>query len=97
MSLDSKANVINYRIGRTVIRSDRRFTYEEAQAIIEGGEGDFAKEILTLDKLAKELRRRRYDNGALEFDRAEVRFEIDEAKRSRSVSISRNRKMPTSL
>ena len=83
--LDSKANVINYRIGRTVIRSDRRFTYEEAQAIIEGGEGDFAKEILTLDKLAKELRRRRYDNGALEFDRAEVRFEIDETGKPVSV------------
>ncbi|MDE6096344.1 MAG: ribonuclease R [Muribaculaceae bacterium] len=75
--LDAKANVINYRIGRTVIRSDRRFTYEEAQQIIETGEGDFSKEVLTLDRLAKELRRRRYENGALEFDRAEVRFEID--------------------
>ncbi len=75
--LDAKANVINSRIGRTVIRSDRRFTYEEAQQIIETGKGEFAKEILTLDSLAKELRRRRYDNGALEFDRAEVRFEID--------------------
>lgn len=75
--LDSKANVVNHRIGRTVIKSDRRFTYEEAQEIIETGEGDFAKEVLTLDKLAKELRRRRYENGALEFDRAEVRFEID--------------------
>ena len=75
--LDAKANVVNYRIGRTVIKSDRRFTYEEAQEIIETGKGDFAKEVLTLDKLAKELRRRRYDQGALEFDRAEVRFEID--------------------
>lgn len=75
--LDAKANVINHRIGRTVIRSDRRFTYEEAQQVIETGEGDFCKEIIVLDKLAKELRRRRYDNGALEFDRAEVRFEID--------------------
>ena len=75
--LDSKANVVNHRIGRTVIRSDRRFTYEEAQQIIETGEGDFVKEVQTLDALAKELRRRRYDAGALEFDRAEVRFEID--------------------
>lgn len=75
--LDAKANVVNSRIGRTVIKSDRRFTYEEAQQIIETGKGDFAKEVLTLDSLAKELRRRRYDNGALEFDRAEVRFEID--------------------
>jgi len=75
--LDAKANVINYRIGRTVICSNRRFTYEEAQQIIETGEGDFCKEVLTLDHLAKELRRRRFDNGALDFDRAEVRFEID--------------------
>lgn len=75
--MDDKANVLKYRIGRTVIKSDRRFTYEEAQEIIETGQGDFKDEILTLDKLAKELRRRRYENGALEFDRAEVRFEID--------------------
>ncbi len=75
--MDAKANVINRRIGRTVIKSDRRFTYEEAQDIIETGKGEFSKEILTLDKLAKELRRRRYEAGALEFDRAEVRFEID--------------------
>lgn len=75
--LDQKANVVNSRIGRTVIKSDRRFTYEEAQEIIETGKGDFAKEIAALNSLAQELRRRRYDNGALEFDRAEVRFEID--------------------
>ena len=76
--LDKNANVVNYRIGRTVIKSDRRFTYEEAQEVIETGKGDYAEEILALDKLAKHLRRRRYDAGALEFDRAEVRFEIDE-------------------
>ena len=76
--LDKKANVVNSRIGRTVIKSDRRFTYEEAQEIIETGKGDFSREILTLNSLAQELRRRRYDNGALEFDRAEVRFDIDE-------------------
>ena len=83
--LDAKANVINYRIGRTVIRSDRRFTYEEAQQVIETGQGDFVKEIQTLDSLAKQLRKRRYDAGALEFDRAEVRFEID--KEGRPVSV----------
>ncbi len=76
--LDSKANVVNYRIGRTVICSDRRFTYEEAQEVIETGKGDFANEIITLNNLAKELRKRRYENGALEFDREEVKFEIDE-------------------
>ena len=76
--LDAKANVVNHRIGRTVIRSDRRFTYEEAQKIIETGEGEYAAELHTLNELAKTLRRRRYDDGALEFDRAEVRFEIDD-------------------
>ena len=75
--MDAKANVLKSRIVRTVIRSDRRFTYEEAQQIIETGDGDFKNEILTLDALAKELRKRRYENGALEFDRAEVRFDID--------------------
>ena len=83
--MDDKANVLKYRIGRTVIKSDRRFTYEEAQQIIETGEGDFKEEILTLDKLAKELRKKRYENGALEFDRAEVRFEID--KEGKPISV----------
>ena len=83
--MDDKANVLDYRIGRTVIKSDRRFTYEEAQEIIETGEGDFKNEILTLDKLAKELRKKRYENGALEFDRAEVRFEID--KNGKPISV----------
>ena len=76
--MDHKANVVNSRIGRTVIKSDRRFTYEEAQAIIETGEGEYAEELAVLNTLAKELHRRRYQEGALEFDRAEVRFEIDE-------------------
>ncbi|MDE6023049.1 MAG: ribonuclease R, partial [Muribaculaceae bacterium] len=75
--MDKKANVINSRIGRTVIKSDRRFTYEEAQERIETGQGDFVNEITILNDLAKQLRHRRYENGALEFDRAEVRFEID--------------------
>lgn len=76
--LDKDANVVNYRIGRTVIRSDRRFTYEEAQDVIETGVGDYSSEILTLNTLAQALRRKRFENGALEFDRAEVKFEIDE-------------------
>lgn len=76
--LDKKANVVASRIGRTVIRSNRRFTYEEAQERVETGAGDYADEINILNGLAKQLRQRRYDNGALEFDRAEVRFDIDE-------------------
>ncbi len=73
------------RIGRTAIRSNRRFTYEEAQEIIETGKGEFARELGVLNGLAKELRRRRYQAGALEFGRAEVRFEIDETGKPVSV------------
>lgn len=76
--MDEHANVISSQIARTVTCSNRRFTYEEAQEIIETGNGDYANEILTLDRLAKIMRKHRYDNGAVEFDRAEVRFEIDE-------------------
>lgn len=63
--------------GRTVIRSDRRFTYSEAQNIIESGDGDFANEVLILDKLAKTLRKERIDDGALIFERREASFELD--------------------
>lgn len=76
--MDENAKVINSRIARTVTRSNRRFTYEEAQEVIETGKGDFADEILTLDRLAKILRKQRYENGSVEFDRVEVRFDIDE-------------------
>lgn len=76
--MNSDAEVINSQIARTVTRSNRRFTYDEAQNVIETGSGDFCEEILTLDRLAKTLRRKRYENGSVEFDRAEVRFDIDE-------------------
>lgn len=72
------AKVVKSHIARTVIRSDRRFTYEEAQDVIETGKGDYADEILTLDRLAKILRKARYDNGSVDFDRVEVRFDIDD-------------------
>ena len=82
------------RIARTVIRSNRRFAYEEVQAIIEreqqGGKeplpGDeFKNEIMTLDSLAKILRDKRMADGALSFDRVEVRFDIDDTGRPVSV------------
>lgn len=76
--LDEKAEIVTSRIARTVIRSDRRFTYEEAQHIIETGEGDFRDEVLKLNELAKMLRDKRFADGAIDFDRYEVKFEIDE-------------------
>ncbi|MCD8386037.1 MAG: ribonuclease R [Bacteroidales bacterium] len=76
--MNEHGKVLNSKIVRTVIRSQRRFAYEEAQEIIEKGEGEFAEELLTLDRLAKILREERYENGSVEFDRVEVRFDIDE-------------------
>lgn len=75
--IDEESNVRHEWFGRTVIYSDRRFTYEEAQEIIETGEGDLKDELLTLNRLAKKLREKRFGNGSIAFDRIEVKFEID--------------------
>lgn len=75
--LNDNAEIQEYKIAKTVICSNRRFAYEEAQKVIETGEGDYKEEILTLDRLAKILRKARFENGAIAFDRVEVRFEID--------------------
>lgn len=74
--MDAAGQVYNHRIGRTVTCSNRRFTYEEAQEIIETGTGDYAEELKVLNGMAQALRKRRFENGAMEFDRAEVKFDI---------------------
>ena len=76
--INENAEIKNYRIMRTVIHSDRRFTYEEAQNVLETGKGDYKDELFTLDKLAKKLREKRFVSGAINFDRYEVKFELDE-------------------
>ena len=76
--LDDAANVKDYRIVHTVIKSNRRYAYEEVQDILTGKDGDYAAELRTLDRLAKQLRERRFKGGAVKFDREEMRFEIDE-------------------
>ena len=83
--LDEDAYVRNSRIVHTIIRSNRRFCYEEVQAIIENQQGEFVDEILVLDKMAKKLRERRFKNGAVNFDRVEVKFNIDENGKPLSV------------
>ncbi len=83
--MNDKAEVVDSRVVHTVIFSDRRFTYEEAQAIIETGEGEYKEEILEMDRLAKILRQKRFANGAINFDRYEVKFEIDEKGKPLSV------------
>lgn len=76
--LNKNAEIKQCHIARTVIKSNRRFTYEEAQEVIEQGEGDYKEEILALNSLAQKLRDKRFKNGAIAFDRYEVKFDIDE-------------------
>ena len=76
--MDDNAKVHKYKICHTVINSDRRFCYEEAQEIIEKGEGELAQEILTFHALAQKLRKQRFEEGAVEFNREEKYFDIDE-------------------
>ena len=83
--ITEKGEVRDSRIVHTVIESNRRFTYEEAQQIIETKEGDFKDEILMLDTIAKALREKRFTAGAINFDRYKVKFEIDEKGKPISV------------
>jgi len=83
--MNDKAEIQHYEIAKTVTCSNRRFTYEEAQATIETGEGEYKEEILTLDRMAKILREKRFQSGAIAFDRVEVRFEIDDKGKPVSV------------
>ena len=84
-NMNEKGEVKDSRIVHTIIKSDRRFTYEEAQKVIETGEGDYKEEILELNKLAQILRKQRLAAGAIDFDRIEVKFEIDETGKPLSV------------
>ncbi|HAR19060.1 MAG TPA: ribonuclease R [Cytophagales bacterium] len=79
--LDEKANVIHEWFGRTIIHSNKRFSYEKAQECLESGEGDFAEEVMVLNTLAKKLQAKRFKNGAISFETVEVKFKLDEAGR----------------
>ena len=94
--MDENADVKSWRLVHTIIRSNRRFAYEEAQAILEangvkdgtgepappapkgGYQGEFATELVMLDRLAKKMRAARFANGAVKFDREELHFDVDE-------------------
>lgn len=78
-TLDENAHVKDEWFGRTVIYSDRRFTYEEAQEAIETKQGDFAEELAVLNNLAKKLKTQRFEKGAIAFESVELKFKLDEA------------------
>lgn len=76
--MDDTSKLHKEWFGRTVICSDKRFAYEDAQAVIESGEGDFSEEILTLNRLAQQLREERFKKGSIDFHSLEVKFKLDE-------------------
>jgi ribonuclease R len=77
-TLDSDANIIDEWFGETVIHSDKRFTYENAQEVLDAGSGVMHAELATLLELSKKIRARRQAKGAIEFDTAEVKVELNE-------------------
>jgi ribonuclease R len=76
--LDRNATIKKEWFGRTVIHSDHRFSYEDAQEVLETGKGTYAKELKTLNDLAHKLRKERFDRGAVNFETTEVKFKLDE-------------------
>ncbi|MGI4873717.1 MAG: ribonuclease R [Janthinobacterium lividum] len=74
--LDEKGKLLDSWFGKTIIHSDRRFSYEEAQERIESGEGDYAEEINLLNRLAKKLSAERFRKGAISFETQEVKFKL---------------------
>lgn len=84
--MDLEGNVQKEWFGRTVINSTQRFAYEEAQQVIETGKGTLAKEILILNSIAQKLRQKRLRAGAINFDRAEAKFDLDENGKPLAIS-----------
>ncbi len=78
IEITQQCKLVDYKIVKTVINSKRRFSYEEVQQIIETNEGDFAEDVLTLNKFAKNLRRKRMQSGSFDFATPEIKFELDE-------------------
>lgn len=85
--MGEQANIISQWFGKTIINSNRRFTYEEAQEILETQSGEFVKEITVLDRLAKILRKNRFRNGSINFRSQDVRFRLDDDGKPLSVYI----------
>jgi ribonuclease R len=79
--LNDKSEVLNEWFGRTIINSDKRFSYSEAQYVIDTGEGEMKDQVLLLHKLAQQLRAKRFAFGAFSFERVEVQFDLDDEGR----------------
>ena len=73
-----KGDIKQYWLGKTIIHSDHRFTYEDVQEMIEGKDGPYKEELLLLNEMAQRMRKQRFKNGAINFSSQEVRFKLDE-------------------
>jgi ribonuclease R len=89
--INDNAEVVNEWFGKTVINSDHRFNYDEAQQIIETGKGELAAELLTINRLAQTLRKRRFKNGSISFERVEIKFTLDEKGNAIDVYFKENK------
>jgi ribonuclease R len=78
-NIDEKGKVVDRWFGRTIIHSNRRFTYEEAQEILDGSDGPLSEELLHLNKIAHQLRKKRFAAGAIQFESDEVQFKLDDS------------------
>ena len=90
--MNENAEVMSVWFGKTIIKSNKRFTYEGAQQIIETGNGELKNEVLQLHQLAQILRKERYKTGSFEFERVEVKFQIDEKGVPLGVYFKENKK-----
>jgi len=90
-TMNEKADVLSTWIGRTVIHSNKRFHYEEAQQVIETGNGPFSEEILILHRLAQKLRAERFRKGAIAFEKMEVKFQLDDKGKPLGVYLKENK------
>ena len=89
--INSKGQVKNHWLGRTIIHSDHRFTYEDVQQIIETREGLYRDDVLFLNQLAQQYRKQRFKNGAINFSSTEVRFTLDENGKPTGVVVKESR------
>src|SRR6478672_11591147 len=89
--ISPKAQVKQHWVGKTIIHSDQRFTYEEVQEIIETTKGIYAEQLLVLNDLAQRFRKQRFKNGAINFSSQEVRFKLDENKKPVGIIVKESR------
>lgn len=91
--MNEKAEIKKHWIGRTLIHSNHRFTYEEVQEIIETRQGLYQEEILLLNELAQTFRKKRFDNGAINFSSTEVRFKLDETGKPIGIVVKESKRV----